>query len=225
MEGELLYLWIDLFKLSLSDNIRSVQIKIYHKLCAAPYPLRGSNNHKLRRTSLKSLRILSCDPWKISSLFGTLGHKQSIITPPVNRSSAIFPVDVSRWCVSVTSARCVSLIGYFGHFKSKLFFFCWILSRCPACKLFKSIEASLYVGIFQFYCTWKTENCRIFWPNQRVVFKILRWAALAWLVEKSPRDLMQIWFPKFSESDLKRSIVLAQTLNRANYRRCVFTVQ
>ena len=27
----------NLFKLSLSDNIRSVQIEIYHKLCAAPY--------------------------------------------------------------------------------------------------------------------------------------------------------------------------------------------
>ena len=119
---------IDLFKLSLSDNIRSVQIEIYHKLWAVPYPLWGSNNHKLRQTSLKSLRILSCDPMcqirKISSLFGTLGHKQSIITPPVNRSSAIFPVDVSRWCVAVRSARCVSLIGYFGHFKTKLYFFC-----------------------------------------------------------------------------------------------------
>ena len=127
---------IDLFKLSLSDNIPSVQIEIYHKLCAAPYPLRGSNNHKLQQTSLKSLQILSCDPMcqirKISSLFGTLGHKQSIITPPVNRSSEIFPVDVSRWYVSVTSARCVSLIGFFGHFKSKLYFFCWILSRFPA---------------------------------------------------------------------------------------------
>ena len=117
---------IDLFKLSLSDNIRSVQIQIYHKLCAVPYPLSGSNNHKLWRTSLKSLRILSCDPmckiWKISSLFGTLNHKQSIITP----------VGISRWCVSVTFARWVSLIGHFGHFKSKLNFFCWILSRCSA---------------------------------------------------------------------------------------------
>ena len=131
----------------------------------------------------------------------------NIITPPVNRSSAIFLVDVSRWCVSVTSARCVSLIGYFGHFKSKLYFFCWILSRCPAWKLFKSREASFVCGYFSVLLHLKTENCRIFWPNQRVVYKILRWAALAWLVEKTPHGLMQIWFPKFSESDLKRSIV------------------
>ena len=132
------------------------------ELCAAPYPLRGSNNHKLRRTSLKPLRILSCDPMcqirKISSLFGTLGHKQSIITPPVNRSSAIFPVDVPRWCVSVTSARCVSLIGYFGHFKSKLYFFFefWVGAPLKSCS--KVVRLALYVGIFHFYCTWKIEN-------------------------------------------------------------------
>ena len=110
--------FIDLFKLSLSDIIRSVQIEIHQnwssmevELCAASYFLRGLNNHKLRWTSLTT--------------------RASFITLPVNRIFCDFPVDVSRWCASVTSARCVSLIGYFGHFKSKLNFFCWILSRCP----------------------------------------------------------------------------------------------
>ena len=152
-----------------SRSIRS-QSSMEVELCAPPYPLWGSNNHKLRRTSLKPVRILSCEAVcqirKISSLFGTLGHKQNIITPKVNRSSAIFPVDVSRWCVSVTSARCVSLIGYSGHFKSKLYFFCWILSRPPPLKsCSKVVRLALYVGIFHFYCTWKIENCRIFRPK------------------------------------------------------------
>ena len=105
---------IDLFIRRISDKSeayksRSIRSKnsMEVELCAASYPLWGSNTHKLQRTSLKLLRILSCDPMcqirKISSLFGTLGHKQSIITPPVNRSSAILPVDVSRWCVSIIS--------------------------------------------------------------------------------------------------------------------------
>ena len=48
---------IDHFKLSLSDKIRSVQIEIHQssagmELCAAPYSLWGSNNHKLWWTLL-----------------------------------------------------------------------------------------------------------------------------------------------------------------------------
>ena len=64
----------------------------------------------------------------------------------------------------------------------------------------------MYVCIFQFYCNWKTENCRTFRLNQHVFTKF--WGELLlrdWL-KKTPRDLMQIRFPKISESDLKKSI-------------------
>ena len=104
--------------------------------------------------SLKSLQKWSCDPIchirKISSLFGTLGHKQIIIT----RLRAP-----------------VSFIGYFGNFKSKLYFLRWILSKCSALKMLKVVRLAMYLGIFQFYCTIKFENCRIFWSNERFVYK------------------------------------------------------
>ena len=174
-------IWIDLFKLSLSniiqsDKSRSIRTQSFMEveLYAASYFLRGLNNHKLRWTSLTT--------------------RVSFITPPVKRIFCDFPVDVSRWCASVMSARCVSLTGYFGHFKSKLYFFCWILSvGAPLKSCSKVVRLALYVGIFQFYCTWKIDNCRIFRLNLRFVYKILRWAALSWLVEKTPRDLMQIY--------------------------------
>ena len=78
----------------------------------------------------------------------------------------------------------------------------WVRAPLKSCS--KVVRLTLYVGIFQFYCTWKTENCRIFWPNQRVVYKILRWAALAWLVEKNSTwphenmisEVFRIWFEK-----------------------------
>ena len=80
----------------------------------------------------------------------------------------------------------------------------WVGAPLKSCS--KVVRLALYVGIFQFYCTWKIDNCRIFRPNLRFVHKILRWAALSWLVEKTSLDLMQICFPKFSESVLKRFV-------------------
>ena len=71
------------------------------------------------------------------------------------------------------------------------------------------MRLAMYVGIFQFYCTWKIENSKIFWSDERFVYTksvlfSLRWAALAWFVEKNSMwhrahvisEIFQICFEK-----------------------------
>ena len=164
------------------------------ELCTACIPFAGFKNHTLRQTSLKPLRILSCDPMcqirKIvqieihqkSELHGggalhsmhtlcrvqksqaTRNFTQTIantkLLPNVPNKEDFFLIwhiglqtkhhhtaseqifcDFSGRCIKVV-CLCnvcemrISLIGYFGHFKSKLYFFCWsLMSRCPCLKV------------------------------------------------------------------------------------------
>ena len=64
----------------------------------------------------------------------------------------------------------VSLIGYFSHFKSKLYFLCWIWISAPL-KSWLAICFFVSFFFFQFYCIWKFENWRIFLSNERFVYK------------------------------------------------------
>ena len=104
--------------------------------------------------SLKSLQIWSSDPMcqmrKISSLFGTLGHKESKIT--------------HLWVP-------VSLICHFGHLNWNSTFCVKFWVSAPLKSCLKVVRLAKYVGIFQFYCTWKFENCRILHLKEQFVYK------------------------------------------------------
>ena len=76
------------------------------------YPLITAS-HASSIWSLKSLRIRSCDPMcqirKISSLFGTLGHKQNIITCDYTSASSC-KLNRLFWSFHIETLLCVEFL-------------------------------------------------------------------------------------------------------------------
>ena len=136
---------IDHFKMEVVHSSRRFPIPNCHQHIAGThslqFPMLVSRKPIL---SLKSLQIRSCDPVcqirKIFSLFGTLGDKQSMIT-----------------CLLVSVSWYLAILVISNQNST------FVLHK----SCLEVVRLAMYMGIFQFHCTWKFENCRIFLSNEQ----------------------------------------------------------
>ena len=70
-----------------------------------------------------------------------------------------------------TSGNSCKLNPLFWSFQIKTLFVLnfWVSAPLNSCS--KVVRLAMYVGIFQFNCTWKFKNCRIFRSNHQFVYK------------------------------------------------------